>query len=74
MVVGQIGETGAHEIVITALEQELGTEHDLAPTHHHIAMECKRFATYIQIIQKVVSTKQLQCSPFFLITQFFYGK
>ena len=47
MEVGQIGETGAHVIVITALEQELGTEHDLVPTHHHIAMECKRFARYL---------------------------
>ena len=47
MVVGQIGETGAHVIVITALEQELGTEHDRATTHHHIAMECKQFARYL---------------------------
>ena len=39
--VGQIGEIGAHVIVITALEQELGTEQDLVPTHHHLAMEGK---------------------------------
>ena len=41
MGVGQIGETGAHVIVITALEQELGTEPDLVLTHHHLAMERK---------------------------------
>ena len=28
MEIGQIGETGVHVIVITALEQELGTELD----------------------------------------------
>ena len=32
MEVGQIGETGVHVSVITALEQELGTELDLVPT------------------------------------------
>ena len=31
-------------IVITALEQELGTELDLVPTHHHLAMERKCIA------------------------------
>ena len=41
MEVGQIGETGVHVIVITALEQELGTELDLVPAHHHLAMERK---------------------------------
>ena len=44
MEVGQIGETGAHVIVITALEQELGTEPDLVLTHHHLAMERKYIA------------------------------
>ena len=39
MGVGQIGETGPHVIVITALEQELGTELDHVPTHHLLAME-----------------------------------
>ena len=32
MEVGQIGETGVHVSVITALEQEHGTELDLVPT------------------------------------------
>ena len=41
MEVGQIGEIGVHVIVITALEQELGTEQDLVPIHHHLAMEGK---------------------------------
>ena len=39
MEVGQIGETGAHASVITALEQELGTELDRVPTQFLIAME-----------------------------------
>ena len=41
MGVGQIGEIGVHVIVITAMEQELGTEPDLVPIHHPLAMECK---------------------------------
>ena len=41
MVIGQIGEIGARVIVITVLEQEHGTELDLAPTQHHIVMEGK---------------------------------
>ena len=41
MEIGQIGEIGAHVIVITVLEQEHGTELDLVPTQHHLVMECK---------------------------------
>ena len=41
MEVGQTGEIGARVIVITVLEQEHGTELDLAPTQHHIVMEGK---------------------------------
>ena len=39
MEVGQIGETGVHVSVITALEQEHGTELDRVPTQFPIAME-----------------------------------
>ena len=39
MEIGQIGEIGARVIVITALEQEHGTEQDLVPTQHHLVME-----------------------------------
>ena len=48
MEVGQIGETGVHVIVITVLEQEHGTELDLVPIHHHLAMERKGIATSFQ--------------------------
>ena len=48
MGVGQIGETGVHVSVTTVLEQELGTELDLVPTHHHIAMEGEGIATSFQ--------------------------
>ena len=41
MGVGQIGEIGVHVIVITALEQELGTEPDLVPILLRHVMECK---------------------------------
>ena len=41
MEVGQIGEIGARVIVITALEQEHGTELDLVQTQHRLVMECK---------------------------------
>ena len=41
MEIGQIGEIGAGVIVITVLEQEHGTELDLAPTQHHLVMEGK---------------------------------
>ena len=36
---GQIGETGVHVSVITALEQEHGIDLDLAQTQLPIAME-----------------------------------
>ena len=39
MEVGQTGETGVHVSVITALEQELGTELDLALIQPPSAME-----------------------------------
>ena len=41
MGVGQIGEIGPHVIVITVLEQELGTELDLVPTLLRHVMERK---------------------------------
>ena len=41
MEVGQTGDIGASVIVIIVLEQEYGTELDLAPTQHHLVMECK---------------------------------
>ena len=41
METGQIGEIGAVVIVITVMEQEHGTELDLVPTHHLLAMERK---------------------------------
>ena len=41
MEIGQIGEIGARVIVITALEQEHGTELDLATTQHHHVLEGK---------------------------------
>ena len=41
MEIGQIGGIGARVIVITAVEQERGTELDLVRTQHHLVMECK---------------------------------
>ena len=41
METGPTGEIGACVIVILVLEQEHGTELDLAPTQHHLVMECK---------------------------------
>ena len=41
MEIGQTGEIGARVIVITALEQEHGTELDLVLTQHHLVMEGK---------------------------------
>ena len=41
MEIGRIGEIGARVIVITALEQEHGTELELAPTQHHHVLESK---------------------------------
>ena len=48
MEIGHIGEIGARVIVITALEQEHGTELDPVPIHHHPAMECKITSTINQ--------------------------
>ena len=39
MEVGLIGTIGVHVSVITALEQEHGTELDLVPTLPHLVME-----------------------------------
>ena len=41
MEIGLIGGTGVRVSVITLQEQEHGTELDLVPTHHLLAMERK---------------------------------
>ena len=47
METGRIGEIGVGVIVITVQEQEHGTEPDLVPTHHLLAMERKGKTCYI---------------------------
>ena len=58
MEVGQIGETGVHVSVITALEQGPGTELDLVPTPLLLVMEgIGRSATIIQHHEQIKSKK-----------------
>ena len=47
METGRIGEIGVGVIVNTVQEQEHGTEPDLVPTHHLLAMERKGKTWYI---------------------------
>ena len=58
--VGQIGETGVHVSVITAMEQEHGTELDLVPTLLHTVMEGKNLLIKTVIIS-MKRLKTLKC-------------
>ena len=49
MEVGQIGETGVHVNVITALELELGTEADRVPTLLLLALDSKLLNSFSKL-------------------------